>query len=131
MPTTTIRYADILNYLTAVMGNENVPISASPHGQWWSGLSYTQFTSQPVPNVAGGKINIMDTGTPLQSAFYLVLTDPNGYQGPGGTTVPQMPGAGPYITDQGYTATLPDNTTITGAQIAANIKSWLEGGFPE
>jgi len=119
---TQIRYADITGYLTAIMKNDNVPIDQSPHGEWWL-ISYQEFTTGQVPNVG---IPIMDTTNPLQSAFYVILTDPNGFQG-----IPQMPEQGPFITDPGYTATLADGTKITGAQIAANIKSWLENGFPQ
>jgi len=119
---TQIRYADITGYLTAIMKNDNASIDQSPHGEWWL-ISYTQFTTGQVPNVG---IPIMDTNNPLQSAFYVILTDPNGFQG-----IPQMPEQGPFITDASYTATLADGTKITGAQIAANMKSWLENGFPQ
>jgi hypothetical protein len=123
MPT-TIHYQDILNYLTAIANKANNPISGAPHGEWWSGLSYQQFLSAQVLGV-----NVMDSSNPLQSAFYVILTNPNGAQ-----NFPQMPGgnpAGPFITDANYTATLPDNTTISGATIQANIESWLSNGFPE
>ena len=124
MPTTTIVYADILNYLTAIANKANNPISSAPHGDWWSGLNYKAFLQATVMGQ-----NIMDTGTPNQSVFYLALI---------GTTVgDQMPDTvsatapGPFITDAGYTATLPDNTTISGTQIQQNILSWLNNGYPE
>jgi hypothetical protein len=122
MPTTIV-YQDILNYLTAIMNKENKPIGGSPHGEWWSGLSYNGFVTGQVPNLG---VPIMNSSDPTQSAFYLILTNTNGYQG-----MPQMPYGGPFITDTNYTATLPDNTTISGATIAANIQSWLSNGFPE
>ncbi len=117
-----IRYADITGYLTAIMKNDNAPIDASPHGQWWL-ISYHDFTTGPVPNVG---IQVMDTTNPLQSAFFVILTDPNGFNG-----IPQMPVQGPFITDPDYLAILADGTKISGAQIAANMKSWLENGYPE
>ena len=124
MPT-TIRYADILNYLTAIMTDQ---IGNSPHGEWWSGMTYGVFTATKpqtqVPNTGG--VNIMDFGTPLDSPFYVILTKANGFQ-----NNPQMPAGGPFITDAGYSATLPDGTTISGATIQANINSWLSNGFPE
>jgi hypothetical protein len=123
MPT-TIHYADILNYLTAIANKANNPIGDSPHGAWWSGLSYNDFLTGQIPNV--DSVNIMDSNTPLQSAFYLILTNTDGFQG-----FNQMPDGGPYITDAGYTSTLPDNTTISGQQIQANIESWLNNNFPE
>jgi hypothetical protein len=122
MPT-TIRYADILNYLTAIMNKGNNPVGDSPHGEWWLNLSYNDFLTGQVLGV-----NIMDSNNPLQSNFYVILTNPNGLQNQG---MPQMPGGGPFVTDAGYTATLPDNTTISGATIQANIQSWLENSFPE
>ncbi len=122
MPT-TIRYADILNYLTAIMNEGKNSINDSPHGEWWSGLSYNDFITGQVPNLG---VNIMDSSSPLQSAFYLILINTNGYQG-----MPQMPGGGPYITDQNYSAKLPDGTTISGPTIQANIQSWLSNDFPE
>ena len=80
---TAIRYADILNYLTAIMNKETNPISGSPHGEWWSGLSYNDFVNGQVPNLG---VPIMNSSNPLQSAFYVILTNTNGYQG-----MPQMP----------------------------------------
>ena len=118
MPTTIV-YADIQNYLNAIANKANNPISDSPHGAWWltpdgtSPLSYNDFKTGQVPNV--DSVNIMDSGTPLQSAFYVILTNPNGYQGKNKRPYNQMPDGGPYITDAGYTATLPDGTTISGA----------------
>ena len=130
MPTTIV-YADIQNYLNAIAKQPpaNNPISGSPHGAWWlnpdgSPLKYTDFLSGQIPNV--GSVNIMDSGTPLQSAFYVILTNTNGCQG-----FPQMPGGGPFITDAGYTVTLSDGTKITGATIQANMESWLTNKFPE
>ena len=87
---TAIRYADILNYLTAIMNKETNPISGSPHGEWWSGLSYNDFVNGQVPNLG---VPIMNS-TIHQSAFYVILTNTNGYQG-----MPQMPCRGPFITD--------------------------------
>jgi hypothetical protein len=123
MPT-TIHYADILNYLTAIANEANNPIGDAPHGAWWSGLSYTDFLSAKVLGV-----NVMDSSTPLQSPFYVILTNTSGCRG-----FPQMPAGnpkGPFITDTGYTATLSDGTTITGATIQANMESWLSNGYPE
>ena len=134
MPTTIV-YADIQNYLNAIANKANNQIGDSPHGAWWltpdgtSPLSYNDFKTGQIPNV--DSVNIMDSGTPLQSAFYVILTNPNGYQGNNQGPYNQMPDGGPYITDAGYTATLPDGTTISGAQIQANIELWLSNGFPE
>jgi hypothetical protein len=124
MPT-TIRYADILNYLTAIANKANQPIGEAPHLAWWQNLSYNDFKTGQIPNV--DSVNIMDSSNPLQSAFYVILTNTDGYQG-----YNQMPDGGPYITDTNppYSVTI-DGKTISGAQIAANIESWLSNGFPE
>ena len=41
---TNIRYADIKDYLGAIMKVENRPISGWPHGVWWN-ISYDDFTA--------------------------------------------------------------------------------------
>ena len=127
---TTIRYADITGYLTAIMNKEKLPIDQSPHGAWWldangQPISYQDFTTGQVANVG---IPIMDTQNPLQSAFYVILADTGGFQG-----LPQMPIGGPHITDNNgtITFTLANGTQISGAQIAANMRSWLENNFPQ
>jgi hypothetical protein len=124
----TITYADILSYLDAIAAKANNPVSDAPHGVWWSGLGYTDFLSFQVMGV-----NVMDTNNPLQSPFYVILTNPQG-----SSSFSQMPGAlgttpppGPFITDAGYTATLADGTTISGTDIQQNIQSWLNNGYPE
>jgi hypothetical protein len=128
---TTITYADIQSYLDAIMAKDNNPIGGSPHQVWWHNpntaaggpLAYADFTTGMVPGIG---VPIMDTANPASSAFYVILTDPNGYQG-----MPQMPFGGPYITDADYTATLGSGKTITGQDIQANMLSWLTNGFPE
>ena len=129
-PMTNIRYADIQDYLTAIMNVEIEPISESPHGVWWN-ISYEAFTTGNVPGVTnfatGAAVPIMDTQHPLQSAFYVILTDSDGLSNVG----PQMPQGGPFITDSGYKTKLASGKEITGAEIMANIKSWLENKFPK
>ena len=117
---TEIRYADIQHYLTAIKNKAELRTENAPHGVWWE-ISYQDFTTGEVLGIP-----IMDTGTPLQSAFYVVLT--NGLPELG---IPRMPKGGPFIADPGYTTKLADGTVITGDEIAANIKSWLENGFPQ
>ena len=123
-----IRYADIQAYLTAILSKDNTPIDRSPHGVWWN-ISYHDFTTGQVPgldDLGFQPIPIMDTKNPLQSAFYVILTQPNGLQG-----ITQMPEGGPFITDPGYTTKLADGKTITGKEIMDNMKAWLKNGFPQ
>ncbi len=129
-PMTNIHYTDIQDYLTAIMNVENRPIAGSPHGVWWN-ISYEDFIKNDVPGVTnfstGAPVPIMDTKNPLQSAFYIILTDPNGIDNVG----PQMPEGGPLITDPVYKTKLASGKEITGAEIMANMMSWLENKFPK
>jgi hypothetical protein len=120
---TSIRFSDIKNYLSAIAAKATNPIDDSPHGAFWVDMDYATFTTGSVPNVG---IQIMDTQNPLQSPILLVLTADNAVPG-----IPQMPEGGPYVTDAGYTVTLPNGTTITGQQILDNMREWLSNGFPQ
>jgi hypothetical protein len=130
MPT-MIKYADILNYLDAIMARDNDPIEDAPHGVWWRNpntsagtpLSYSDFVNGSVPGIG---VPIIDKSDPANSSFYVILTNESGFQG-----MPQMPLDGPYITDSGYTANLPGGGTLTGQEIQANMLSWLTNGYPE
>ena len=122
---TSIRFSDIKKYLSAIAakGTKN-PIDRSPHGAFWVDMDYAHtLPLGQSPNVG---IQIMDTQNPLQSPILLVLTADNAVPG-----IPQMPEVGPYVTDAGYTVTLPDGTTITGKQILDNMREWLSNGFPQ
>ena len=69
---------------------------------------------------------ILDHAKPLDSPFFLILINPDGW-----CDLPQMPEGGPFITDSGYFVTLQNGTDITGQEIRDNIASWLSSGFPE
>jgi Ferritin-like len=141
-PMTNIRYADILAYLDAIMSIEHGDIEKkSPHLVFWHNppkkgggpLSYHDFTTGNVPGLEDDglpTIPIMDTANPLQSAFYVILTNKNGLQFQG-ASIQQMPEKGPFITDPGYKTKLANGTEITGQEIMDNMKSWLENHFPE
>jgi len=116
-----IKFKDVQAYLDAIAA-KNGGIAASPHGAFWQTV-YTTFTTGQVPNVG---VPIMDTAHPLQSPFFVILTDPNGFQG-----IPQMPAGGPFITDRGYQVALADGTMISGKDIIANLTDWLSHGYPQ
>ena len=116
-----ISFKDVQAYLDAIAA-KNGAIDDSPHGAFWQ-TDYNTFTTGTVPNVG---VPIMNAAVPLQSPFFVILTDPAGFQG-----IPQMPGGGPFITDAGYQVVLANGKTITGADIIANLKSWLGSGFPQ
>ena len=102
---------------------KNGAIDYSPHGAFWR-VDYATFTTGKVPHVGG--ISIMNLQTPLQSPFFVILTNPNGFQ-----NRRQMPRGGPFITDAGYQVSLADGTSITGQQIIDSLTEWLSNGFPE
>lgn len=117
-----IKFKDVQAYLDAI-AKLNGGIDDSPHGSFWQ-VDYATFTTGKVPNVPG--ISIMNAQTPLQSPFFVILTNAGGFAGR-----PQMPAGGPFITDAGYQVTLADGTQITGQQIIDNLTEWLTHGFPQ
>jgi hypothetical protein len=131
-----IKYSDIIAYLDAIAANARGDVGSAPHGYWWH---VNQDNSQPplaykdfiTGTVSGIGVPIIGTdanrSNPLQSLFYLLLSTPGGTQG-----YNQMPWHGPYITDPGYSVQLGTNgPTISGADIQANIASWLGNGYPQ
>jgi hypothetical protein len=138
MPT---KYSDVVMYLDAIANNANGDVASAPHGYWWhvnqdinqAPLAYNDFVTGTVFGVTGSSGNpipIIGTDSkqtdPLQSEFYILLSTPNGSGG-----FPQMPKGGPFITDAGFSVTLSDNATVTGAQIMTNLEEWLGHGYPE
>jgi hypothetical protein len=132
MPT---KYADIINYLDAIANNANANVANAPHRYWWHvnadinqpPLAYNDFVNGEVFGIG---VQIIGTDSshanPLRSAFFVLLSTPGGAAG-----YPQMPKAGPYITDADFSVQLPDGSSITGAQIQANMAEWLGNGYPE
>jgi hypothetical protein len=132
MPT---KYADIIMYLDAIAANANGDVGSAPHGYWWhinqdnsqGPLAYKDFVTGTVSGIGVPIIGTdANQSNPLQSEFYILLTTPGG-----DGNFPQMPKGGPFITDSGYSVTLSNNQTISGADIAANMKEWLGNGYPQ
>ena len=122
-----IVFSDIQNYLDAITNKANNDIGNSPHDRFWN-VSYSEFVNGVIPHSKcnGQPIPIIDKTNPINSAFFLILTDTNGW-----CNKRQMPGGGPFITDLGYQVPLTDGNIITGQQIQSNIADWLANGFPE
>jgi hypothetical protein len=140
-----IRYKNVLGYLDT-LADASGNIDNSPHGRWWKkpavdgqgdpiagklvDLTYQEFK---VGTVKGRgiptPIPIVDQADPSNSSFYQILVGPYKF---GNKAYRQMPDGGPLITDPTNDPyTLPDGTTITGAQIQQNLLEWLKGGYPE
>jgi hypothetical protein len=137
-PTKTVVFADIQAYLDAIADNpdDNGKADKANHGRFWQ-TTYQDFISTTVPgeNCHGAKIPIVGKTPgspnvdPLQCPFYQALKGPSGWCNKG-----QMPKNGPakaFITDPAYKVTLKDGTIVTGAEIQANIESWLGNGLQE
>ena len=130
----TITYSDISMYLDAIGNAANNNPGQAIHGYWWHinqdpnqpPLAYKDFITG---TVFGINVPIIGTDAnqtdPLKSAFYVILSGADPKFGP------QMPEGGPYTEDAGYSVTLSNGSTITGAQIMANIKEWLGNGYPD
>ncbi len=122
-----ITFADIQAYLEAITNKALNDIGNSPHDRFWN-VTYNEFVNGNVPhtNCNAQPIPHINHADPINSAFYLILIDPNGW-----CNKREMPGGGPFITEPGYQVTLPGGKVVTGTQIQDDIKFWLENGFPE
>lgn len=122
-----ITFADIRAYLDAIADKALNDVGNSPHLRFWN-VPYNDFINGSVPHTKcnGAPIPIIDHADPKNSAFYLILIDPNGW-----CNKREMPGGGPFITDPGYQVTLASGKVVTGGEIQDDIKFWLENGFPE
>jgi hypothetical protein len=131
-------FADVQAYLDAIADNpdDNGNADNANHGRFWR-TTYQDFISGPVPgeNCHGAPIPIVGrvpgspNVDPLQCPFYQAIKNPSGWCNKG-----QMPKNGPpkaFITDASYKVTLKDGTVVTGAEIQANIESWLKTGLSE
>jgi hypothetical protein len=125
MPNGTMTYAKVQAYLDAIANKANLSVDDAPHGAFWR-VSYQQFVAGIVPGVQckGADIPLINTGTPLDTAFRVILAGDFCNKG-------QMPDGGPFVTDNGYSITLGDGTQVTGQQILDDIDSWLRNGYPE
>ena len=127
-PAKRVVFSDIQMYLEAIANNpkDKRKVDNSGHGRFWN-VSYAQFTTGTIPNedCNGASIPIVNKN-PTQCAFYQALKGKSGW-----CQLGQMPQAGPFITDAGYSVQLSNGTTISGADIDANIVWWLTNNLPE
>lgn len=127
-PAKRVVFGDIQMYLEAIANNpkDKRKVDNSGHGRFWN-VSYTQFMTGTVPNedCNGGAIPIVNKD-PAQCSFYQALRGKSGW-----CQLGQMPLAGPFITDPGYSVQLSNGATISGVDIDANIVLWLTNNTPE
>jgi hypothetical protein len=124
---TQIKFKQIQSYLDAIAANANLDVVGSPHKSFWN-VPYTNFINGVIPKTKckANPIPIINRQDPENSLFYVILTNAQGF-----CNIVQMPPTGPYITDAGYSVTLPDGTVVTGAKIQQDIHEWLTNGYPE
>jgi len=120
-----ITFERLKEYLNAVARRANLDVNNSRHGVFWN-TSYQAFMTGIVPNkhCNGQVVPIIDPANKVDSAFNQILRGP-------WCGMPQMPKTGPFVTDAGYSVTLPDGTRVDGEKILADIQEWLEWGAPE
>jgi hypothetical protein len=127
-----ISFARLQEYLDLIVQNAGDNSATAPHKRFWS--SYQNLTANPLlnPKCNGQPIFPVKYTDPQRttvdadgSPMYVILTSADGFCGRG-----QMPPGGPFITDAGYSLTLSDGSTATGAQIAQDIHDWLAAGAP-
>jgi hypothetical protein len=96
--------------------NEGAELAASPHKGFWNTLTYAQFTTGNIPNVAdpdGNLMPILVKGHSAQSNFIMALSGTGPIFGPTGP-YDQMP---------------PTGTKFTADQIQS-IANWIDAGCP-
>jgi hypothetical protein len=132
MPT----FADVKAILNAIADNANNDVDGGgcPHKRFWN-VDYATFTTGEVPNIrihgVTYHVPIVNSATPLQSAFYKVLLAPLPVtDGNNSATVNQMPDGGPLITEATYSVRV-NGVDKTGAQIQSDLEAWLSGGMSE
>lgn len=129
---TTIGFSKVQAYLT---GFANLgAIGGSPHKKFWlfkpdghTPITYNDFVNGVVPGVKykGSDIPIIWKEFPILSPLYLILAES------GFANKPQMIPDGDKLTDPGITITLPDGSSVSGAQILTDLEIWLKNGFPK
>jgi hypothetical protein len=126
--TQTIGFPMVQAYLDAVAA-ANGTLPSSPHQDFWN-VPYNTFITGNVPGVScqSQPVPIINTATPLQSPFYLIMTTTTGWCG-----MKQMPKGGPFITVDTNQFPLVDGsgTTASGKQIREDLGTWLANGYPK
>jgi hypothetical protein len=115
-------YAQVQAFITKVLtdNGEQGGVPGSPHGGFWTTLSYQQFVNGNVPGVtdrnSGQPVLILIKGNSAQSNLILALQGKGPLFDPNNGAFGQMPANGPPM--------------FTADQIA-QIAGWIDSGCPE
>jgi hypothetical protein len=107
-------FDDVKTFINQILtaNNEASGVPRSPHHDFWSTLTYTQFTQGNVPNVTDDDGNQVRILIPQNSAGSTIIQVLNGTS----TVFDQMPANGPPF--------------FTAAQIK-ELADWIDAGCPE
>jgi hypothetical protein len=108
-------FAEVQNYISQVLTQNGQSADGAPHGAFWSGLSYTQFTTGNVPGV-NPPVPVLVVGNAAASNIIQALQGVGPLFNPNTGTYGQMPASGPPF--------------FTTAQIA-EIAGWIDAGCPQ
>jgi hypothetical protein len=106
-------FKDVQAFISQVLQNNGEDASGAVHGNFWSNLTYEQFTKGNVPNVDSVQILVVGdskSSNIIQALLGTGLFDPNT------GSYPQMPASGPPY--------------FTSDQIA-EIAAWIDNGCPQ
>lgn len=115
-------FAEVQNFITQVLtqNGEASGVATSPHGSFWTTLSYQDFVTGNVPHVtdpnSGQPIPILVKGDSAHSNLILSLQGKGPLFDPVVGSIGQMPANGPPM--------------FTDQQIAS-IAAWIDAGCPE
>ncbi len=115
-------YAQVQAFIAKVLtdNGEQGGVPGSPHGAFWSKLTYEQFVNGSVPGVkdpsTGQPLSILVKGNSTKSNLILALQGKGSLFDPNTGAFGQMPANGPpmFTTDQ-----------------IAQIAGWIDNGCPE
>lgn len=104
-------YAQLQSFISDTLKTLGVDAEFAPHAEFWSSLSYEEFTQGNVPGVGGG-VRILLPGDAASSQIIHALKGEGQFAG---NPFDRMPSGGPFMSDQ---------------QIA-EIAGWINAGCPE
>ncbi|WP_051440475.1 hypothetical protein [Ensifer aridi] len=104
-------YKEFQSFMSETLAAMGVDAEFAPHEEFWSSLTYSEFTQGNVPGIARA-VRILIPGDSAGSALIQSLKGEGIFTG---APFRRMPGGGPFMTDD---------------QIG-EIAAWIDAGCPE